>query len=62
MIEAKALLFFAGVIALCMLALIVDWICRRWALARERRAMRVRDQDLWDLISPYEPSAREKQL
>jgi hypothetical protein len=42
--EAAALLTCAGLIALCMLILIGDWVRRGWIDYRERRDRRIRDK------------------
>ncbi len=61
--KAALLLLFAGIVALCMLVLLGDWL-RRWFLDwREARDLRVRDErHRWELLKPYEPSARERRL
>jgi hypothetical protein len=58
------LLAIAGALA----ALFIVWLLWFAALPRlriwsEKRAMRIRDaRSRWDLIKPYEPSARERRL
>lgn len=61
-------LFYAVVAIACLVAivlvwLLVDWAWRKFDECREKRALRIRDQrSSWDLVKPYEPSARERRL
>lgn len=63
MIEAIALLVFAGIIALCMLILVIDWARRRFIAWRDARDLRIRDaRHRGELLKSYEPHARVKRL
>jgi hypothetical protein len=48
MIEAITFLVIAGLIAVCMLILIGDWMRRAYIEWRERRDMRIRDKPQMD--------------
>ena len=60
--------FYVVVVIGCLVAMVlgwmlVDWAWRKFDECREKRSLRIRDsRSSWDLIKPYEPSARERRL